>query len=133
MAGARCFCYFSVVSRFNSNPICGAAAVLFLIASCATRPPPQSEQAIFDRPQDFVGRTVRVCGYSVSPFNVQQADPRTSDAAPVGLDVLIDEPEPGYRRGRRCVTGTVERTGCGVEMICIRYTFEYAVRPGARD
>lgn len=86
---------------------------------------------VYEAPDGFLGQNVRVCGYLDGASNIYRDDPAVErDDFPVGLSV-IDEAGvfPGVpSQTRACLVGTVVRLGCGVELLCNEWAYEYDIR-----
>ena len=111
-----------------------------LFAGCLDSRQSSNGSDVFNHPQDYVGKTVRVCGYIRDEFEDQNIfisrDASLQPNGP-GLGFISEHdssrPSPWNARST-CVTGILERTGCGVvttsgEMtVCLWSRFPYALR-----
>lgn len=109
-----------------------------LLSSCATTSTPSP----FENPENYEGRSVRVCGFVTSGFEDGNiwASRETAwrdlplDRSPTGGLALV----AGYLEASRrfdhlngrvtCLSGVIIRTGCGDENICNWTPFRYGLR-----
>jgi hypothetical protein len=111
-----------------------APCIAILLTSCLVGKQDSSSSDVFYHPQNYVGRTVRVCGYIHDAFEDQNIwisrnvihEPRGP-----GLGFISGNASPGpspWNNRNACVTGRLERSGCGADTICSASNFPYAVR-----
>lgn len=101
----------------STNAILLGAA---LASSCAM-PGSYVLQRVAERPEAFVGQTLRICGYVTNGhedhgiWRSARAHAR-QDRAILGL--IPSSPRGPYAE-RACISGRIVRTGCGAEIQCI--------------
>jgi hypothetical protein len=89
---------------------------------------------VFHNPQNYVGQTVRVCGYIHDAFedqNIWISRRVIHEPQGPGLGFISESNASGpsqWNNRDTCVTGRIERSGCGIELICSASNFPYAVR-----
>jgi hypothetical protein len=98
----------------------GISACAALASSCAAYGNNELQRLV-ERPESFVGRTVRVCGWVTNGH--EDHGIWTSEAAWARHDRAILGLIPSSSRDRyaerACMRGQVVRTGCGGELQCL--------------
>lgn len=119
--------------------VVSACIATALLAGCLGDRQNSASSDVFNHPQDHIGQTIRVCGYIRDEFEEQNIwISRGASLQPDGSGLGFISgynsrgPSPWNDRST-CVTGLLERTGCGVVTsggmtICTGSTFPYAVR-----
>lgn len=106
--------------------------VTFLVAAlslfgCSSVPDLDRSALVFRDPATYVGKQVRVCGFMVTPSNLQESD---DDLRGPGLS--LDGPviaATGWKRGdrlRTCLSGVVFKAGCETG-VCVDWAYEYGL------
>lgn len=100
--------------------------LLLLLASCQTIQR-REFSPVYDDPAASLGQEVRVCGYLSGGGNLWRDSPTRDLDDPIGLSLVDKKAVTARRTGYRCITGTVVRLGCQVEVICLEWNFEYGI------
>jgi hypothetical protein len=107
---------------------------VLLLVACAGGGRVSAGSDVFRNPAEFVGQTVRVCGYIHDRFEDQNIwVSRRVIAEPKGPGLGFISGKNSVKPSRwdnreTCVTGRVEKTGCAETMICNWSSFPYALR-----
>ena len=112
-----------------------ACLIAVVVSSgCATRGANEPYRDVFDRPQNYVGRTMLLCGYVQDEFENSNIYPsrRAARANPdTGLGFISGAQQAERRPWHNktlCREVEIVRTGCSEEMICHWSNFPYAAR-----
>lgn len=84
-------------------------------------------RGVFTTPSEFVGHSVRVCGFLTGTTNFWQSNPDIDQEAK-GISLIDGAGLTRDREGQLCLEGVMERLGCGAEVVCTGYSFEYGLR-----
>jgi len=89
---------------------------------------PATREPAFVRPDAFIGRSARVCGYMIDSANIVESPHREEWDRRGGLSIKERGPVDPFYRGRLCVEGSISFMGCETgPVICTDAAFDYAI------
>lgn len=97
----------------------GGVITAMLVAACATKGVDELGR-IAQRPAEFVGQSVSVCGYvrnAHEEHGIWQSSHAHSRGDKAVLGLVSAKATP--HATTTCLTGEIVRTGCGEELICV--------------
>jgi hypothetical protein len=90
---------------------------------------PDSRENIFEHPENYLDKEVRVCGQIKDSANLIAPASKRYHQYTYGLSIMEHGPLNPLYRGRICVRGVVGFVGCNTpDIICTDATFPYGIR-----
>jgi hypothetical protein len=101
--------------------------LVLVLGSCAHDQTASAD--VFQTPSQFVGQTVRVCGYMIDSANIVESADREDQRRAGGLVIAAKGPLNLLHRGPVCVEGELTYVGCATgPVICTDAAFDYGIR-----
>lgn len=103
-------------------------SLIISVSSCVSTKETELTRKVAATPSDFVGKSVRVCGYVRNQHEdhgifLTRRSYRNEEQPMLGLDSAV-----ALHNTKQCLSGIIIRTGCGEDMICLDYAVPYSLK-----